>query len=105
MKKLIPALVMTCIFVSVAGAQVYLAPDGGTALNGTVNFVFPPQTPFRTGGPMAAGYALPCPAGYPASGPTLISPAYWASYPMVMIPMVPPSGPIDAWAEPKHRSQ
>lgn len=105
MKKLIPALVLLCLFASFAAAQLSIAPDGATALDGTVNFVFPPLPPFGLGGQVPSGNSNACPVGYPPSGAAHVSQFYWASYPLVLVPVVPPSGPIDAWAEPGHRSQ
>ena len=98
MKKLIPALILICLFVSAAAAELNIVPDGGTAPDGTVNFGFPAHAPFVPGAPMG-GHSYSVPIGHPPYGPAVVSPFYWASYPMVPVPMVPPSGPIDAWAE------
>jgi hypothetical protein len=94
MKRLVAAFGITIILVSSVAAELYIAPDGAIFLDGSVNYMSP-QVPL-VAGPQFGGHPQP---GFAPYGPAAVSPFYWASYPMVPIPMVPPSGPIDAWAE------
>jgi hypothetical protein len=91
MKRLVLVLVLTGLVVSPAMAQFLIAPDGTTLPDGTVNFVVPAPPP---GFGHTAG-TLP----YGAHSILYMSRYYWASYPMTMAPGVPPTGPVDAWAE------
>jgi hypothetical protein len=94
MKRLVITLCITFILVSTAAAELYIAPDGTIYLDGAVNYISP-RVPFMAG--VQGGAHLH--PGFGPYGPAAVSPFYWASYPMVPIPMVPNSGPIDAWAE------
>ncbi len=97
MKRLVLVLVLTGLVVSPAMAQFFIAPDGTTLPDGTVNFVVPapPHGVGLLAGPLPYGtHVIP-----------YMSRFYWASYPMTMAPGVPPTGPVDAWAESVSGSQ
>jgi hypothetical protein len=91
MKRVLLVLVVTGLVSSPAMAQFFITPDGATLPDGTVNFVVPAPPP-------GIGQVAVSPA-YGSYSIPYMSRFYWASYPMTMVPGVPPTGPVDAWAE------
>lgn len=91
MKRLLLVVVLTGLAASPAMAQFFIAPDGTTLGDGTVNFVVP-APPHGLGD--AAG-----PLPYGAHVIPYMSRFYGASYPMTLVPGVPPTGPSDPWTE------
>jgi hypothetical protein len=81
MRKLFVALILAALAASSAEAQLSAAPEGPIIPNGAIHYVVPSGIPIVAWG----GYD-PWPSQFPAT------PLYPLSYPMVPVPLPPPSG-------------
>jgi hypothetical protein len=81
MRKLFIAMILATLASSAAQAQLATAPEGAIIPNGALHYVVPSSIPI-----VAWGGHAPWPSQFPAT------PLYPLSYPMVPVPIPPPSG-------------
>jgi hypothetical protein len=81
MRKLFIAMILATLAASSAQAQLATAPEGAIMPNGALHYVVPSGIPI-----VAWGGHEPWPSHFPST------PLYPLSYPMVPVPIPPPSG-------------
>jgi hypothetical protein len=81
MKKLFIALILVVLIAPQALAQLATAPEGAIIPNGALHYVVPSGIPI-----VALGGHLPYPSNLPSAS------LFPFSYPMVPVPVPPPSG-------------
>ena len=81
MRKLFIAMILATLAASSAQAQLATAPEGAIMPNGALHYTVPSGIPI-----VAWGGHAPWPSHFPAT------PLYALSYPMVPVPVPPPSG-------------
>jgi hypothetical protein len=81
MRKLFIAMMLATLASSAAQAQLATAPEGAIIPNGALHYVVPSSIPI-----VAWGGHEPWPSHFPST------PLYPLSYPMVPVPIPPPSG-------------
>src|SRR5208337_3980434 len=94
MKKLFIALILIALTASHALAQLATAPEGAIISNGALHYTVPSGIPI-----VAWGGHEPWPSHFPAT------PLYPLSYPMVPVPIPPPSGSTSDRIKPPDSSQ
>ncbi len=94
MKKLFIALILMALTASHALAQLATAPEGAIISNGALHYTVPSGIPI-----VAWGGHEPWPSHFPAT------PLYPLSYPMVPVPIPPPSGSTSDRIKPPDSSQ
>ncbi|MGO9568214.1 MAG: hypothetical protein ACLP5H_11800 [Desulfomonilaceae bacterium] len=94
MRKLFIAMILATLAASSAQAQLAVAPEGGIISNGALHYTVPSGIPI-----VAWGGQAPWPSHFPAT------PLYPLSYPMVPVPIPPPSGSTSDRIKPPDSSQ
>ena len=94
MNKLFVAMILATLAAGSAFAQLATAPEGAIIPNGALHYTVPSSIPI-----VAWGGHAPWPSHFPAT------PLYPLSYPMVPVPIPPPSGSTSDRIKPPDSSQ
>jgi hypothetical protein len=94
MKKLFVALILVALIAPHALAQLATAPEGAIIPNGALHYVVPSGIPI-----LGWGGHEPWPSNFP------ITSLYPLSYPLVPVPIPPPSGSTSDRIRPPSRSE